>query len=45
VDVVGNPQGLEFLARDCRNVCSWFQARGLDADEQALFAELVTQAL
>jgi len=45
VDVVGNPQGLEFLARDCRNVCSWFQARGLDVDEQALFAELVTQAL
>ena len=45
VDVVGNPQGLEFLARDCRNVCSWFAARGLDVDEQELFAELVTQVL
>ena len=45
VDVVGNPQGMEFLARDCRNVCSWFAARGLDVDEQELFGELVSSAL
>lgn len=45
VDVVGNPQGMEFLARDCRNVCSWFAARGLDVDEQELFGDLVSSAL
>jgi RIO kinase 1 len=45
VDVVGNPQGMEFLLRDCRNVCSWFAARGLDVDEQELFGELVSSAL
>ncbi len=45
VDVVGNPQGMEFLARDCRNVCNWFAARGLDVDQQELFGELVSSAL
>ncbi len=45
VDVVGNPQGMEFLLRDCRNVCSWFAGRGLDVDEQALFGDLVASAL
>lgn len=45
VDVVGNPQGLEFLMRDCHNVCRWFTARGLDVDEQELFGELVASAL
>jgi RIO kinase 1 len=44
VDVVGNPQGLDFLYRDCHNVCAWFIARGLHVDEQALFGELVAQA-
>jgi RIO kinase 1 len=29
VDVVGNPQGPEFLARDVRRVGDWFLARGL----------------
>jgi RIO kinase 1 len=29
VDVVANPQGLEFLARDVRVVATWFAARGL----------------
>ncbi|WP_250556713.1 serine protein kinase RIO [Pseudonocardia lacus] len=28
VDVVGNPQGPEFLARDVRRVAEWFAARG-----------------
>ncbi|NGM14398.1 serine protein kinase RIO [Verrucosispora sioxanthis] len=32
VDVVVNPQGREFLARDVRIVASWFAARGLPAD-------------
>ncbi|HEY0699198.1 MAG TPA: RIO1 family regulatory kinase/ATPase, partial [Micromonospora sp.] len=32
VDVVANPQGRDFLARDARVVAKWFAARGLDAD-------------
>jgi RIO kinase 1 len=44
VDIVSNPQGVEFLARDCRNVCAWFTARGLAADADALLADLVAQA-
>ena len=31
VDVIGNPQGPEFLARDVRRVGEWFTARGLPA--------------
>ncbi|MGI8456834.1 MAG: serine protein kinase RIO, partial [Propionibacteriaceae bacterium] len=41
VDVAANPSGMEFLARDCRNVCRWFVARGLEVDADALLAELV----
>lgn len=44
VDIVGNPQGMDFLMRDCRNVSRWFVSRGLDVDEEALFAELVGSA-
>jgi RIO kinase 1 len=47
VDVVGNPLGLEFLMRDCTNLCTWFRARGLDhtvADEHTLFGDLVAHA-
>ncbi len=41
VDVVANPSGMEFLARDCRNVCRWFEARGLAVETDDLLAELV----
>ena len=44
VDIVGNPQGMDYLARDCRNVASWFGARGLDVDGEALLAELMAYA-
>ena len=44
VDIVANPQGTDFLMRDCRNVCSWFARRGLDVDEHALFGELIAGA-
>ncbi len=44
VDIVGNPQGMDFLLRDATNVCRWFQSRGLDVDEQELFGELVGAA-
>lgn len=41
VDVVANPQGADFLQRDCHNVCTWFNRRGLDVDEHELFGELM----
>ena len=44
VDLVANPQAMEFLMRDCRNVCGWFASRGLDVDADDLFAELLSSA-
>ena len=44
VSIVGNPQGEEFLARDCRNIATWFTARGLDVDGEALFGEVIAYA-
>jgi RIO kinase 1 len=44
VDIVANPTGMDFLMRDCHNVCTWFAARGLDVDEDDLFAELLAAA-
>jgi RIO kinase 1 len=41
VDIISNPQGMDFLARDCRNVCTWFTARGLPVDAEELLGELV----
>ena len=35
VDVVGNPQGPAFLARDVARVTEWFAARGLPAAADA----------
>lgn len=43
VDVVGNPQGPEFLARDVRRIGGWFTARGLPPEvggPDELLAEL-----
>jgi RIO kinase 1 len=44
VDIVANPTGMDFLMRDCRNVCRWFHARGLEVDEDDLFAEVLAAA-
>lgn len=44
VDLAGNLNGMDFLMRDCTNICTWFRARGLDVDEHALFGELVAHA-
>jgi RIO kinase 1 len=44
VDLVANPQGADFLLRDCHNVCSWFARRGLEVDEDALFGDLMSAA-
>jgi RIO kinase 1 len=43
VDVVGNPQGPQFLARDVHRIADWFAARGLPAEPSGtdgLFDEL-----
>jgi RIO kinase 1 len=44
IDIVGNPKGVEFLLRDCRNVCQWFASRGLEVDAEELLSELLAQA-
>src|SRR5262249_50902068 len=45
VDVVSNPQGVQFLARDARNVATWFAMHGVpEADGDELAAMLVADA-
>ena len=47
VDVVANPRGPEFLARDVRNITSWFTSKGLPvdlADAGHLIGELLAEA-
>lgn len=47
VDVVANPGGVEFLARDVRNLAGWFHGRGLGehvTNTAELLAELVSAA-
>jgi RIO kinase 1 len=45
VDVIANPEGPDYLRRDCHNICSWFTARGHpDADADALAADLLDAA-
>ena len=41
IDLVGNPHGFEFLRRDCKNVCTWFEARGIHADVDDLYTKLM----
>ena len=43
VDLAANPSGLDFLHRDVVNVCTWFQRQRVEADAEALFADLVGQ--
>ena len=46
VDLVANPQGPAYLERDCRNVCTWFAARGLvSAEFDLLFGDLMAEAV
>ncbi|GAB2482119.1 RIO kinase 1 [Promicromonospora xylanilytica] len=44
VDLASNPFASDVLLRDCRTVCAWFTARGLDVDADTLFADLLAQA-
>ena len=42
VDVAANPQGADYLLRDCRNVTEWFARRGLQTPEfDYLFGDLM----
>jgi RIO kinase 1 len=43
VEIASNPTGLDFLHRDCVNVCTWFRRQGVPADEEAIFGELVAR--
>lgn len=46
VDIVANPQGQEFLHRDCVNVCRWFSAHDFArADADVLFGDLMAEAV
>jgi len=46
VDLVANPQGAEYLHRDCVNVAGWFARRGLtSADPELLFGDLMAEAV
>ena len=44
VDLVGNQNGMDFLMRDCANICGWFRGKGLAVDEHELFGELMAHA-
>jgi RIO kinase 1 len=44
VDVVANPAGAEFIARDVRNVAAWFTARGQELDADELIERLLYEA-
>ena len=44
VDVVANPQGADFIARDVRNVAAWFTQRGLRVDADELLERLLYEA-
>ena len=44
VDVIGNPQGADFIARDVRNVAGWFLQRGLRVDPDELLERLLYEA-
>lgn len=44
VDVIGNPNGFEFLQRDVANICAWFTGQGLPVDADALFGDLASRA-
>ncbi len=43
VDIAANPQGLNFLHRDVTNLCGWFERRGIAADPEAIFSELLVE--
>jgi len=43
VELASNPTAMDFLHRDCVNVCTWFTRQGVHADAESLFADLVSR--
>lgn len=43
IDLAANPQGLDFLARDCATMGAWFARRGLPVSGEDLFTELLAE--
>lgn len=44
VDLVANPNAVEFLHRDCVNMAQWFSGRGHHVDADELLADLLAHA-
>jgi len=44
LDLVSNPNGVEYLHRDCRNMADWFVRKGLQVDADVLLAEVLAAA-
>ena len=44
VDLAGNLRAADLLARDCKNMCAWFNARGLEVDDGKLLSGLLAAA-
>ena len=46
VDLFANPRGVDYLERDCRNICRWFVGRGLrSAEYEHLVGDLMAEAV
>jgi len=41
VDIAANPLGLDFLHADVTNICGWFERKGVAADPEEVFADLL----
>lgn len=41
VDLLGHPDGFSLLHRDVENVATWFRRKGVPADADAVFADLI----
>jgi len=44
VDLINNPHGFDMLHHDVKTMCTWFARRGIDADGEAVFADLLAEA-
>ena len=44
VDVIGNPQGFDFLERDALTMAAWFTRKGLDVDTGDFLGDLMAEA-
>lgn len=45
VDLVGNPQGFDYLRRDCRNITTWFAAHGVPAADEHTLVDRLTRTI